>query len=116
MTPIGDDLSGYLVLFLVAVLAHEPWRWLGFALGRNIDADGELFRWVRAVSSALVASLVMRLVLFPAGALAAVDMPIRIGAFLVGIAVFFACRRNLAIGIAAGAGSLALAQLLMPAI
>jgi branched-subunit amino acid transport protein len=107
-SPLDPGFGGYLVLFAVGVLVHEPWRWLGLVLGRKVDADGEVFRWVRAVSAALVAGLVMRLVLFPAGALLAVSLPVRITAFAVAVAVFLALRRNLAAGIAAGAGLLAL--------
>jgi hypothetical protein len=58
----------------------------------------------------LVAALVTRLVLFPAGALASVSTSVRVTAFLLGLGAFLAFRCNLAIGIATGAGSLAAAQ------
>lgn len=105
-----DGFGGYLVLFVAGVLAHEPWRWLGFYLGRNVDPDGEVFRWVRAVSTVLIAGLVMRLALFPAGALESVSLAVRIGALAGGIACFYVVRRNLAAGVVGGALLLTLGE------
>jgi hypothetical protein len=109
MSTYGDGTWAAVIL-AIALLAHEPWRWLGLALGRNIDVDGALFRWVRAVATALVAGLVARLVLYPAGALAGVALPVRLLAFGAGIAAFYAVRRNLAIGVLAASLVLVLGQ------
>ena len=103
MTALPDGLWGYLVLLGMAVIFHEPWRWLGIVLGRDLNADSALFRWVRAVATALVAALVMRLMLFPAGALGSLPAGVRVGAFALGMAVFFFAGRKLAHGVLAGA-------------
>ena len=102
MSILGDGATTTLVLLLISLLAHEPWRWLGLALGRDIDVEGELFDWVRAVATALVAGLVMRLLLFPAGALADLPLALRCVAFVVGIGVFMSTGRHLTLGIAGG--------------
>jgi hypothetical protein len=107
--PLGDPLWGYAVFAAIAVFAHEPWRWLGLLLGRNVTVDSAIFLWVRAVSTALVAGLVMRLLLFPAGALAGVGLGLRAAAMGAAIAAFFAAGRSLAAGVGAGAAALALA-------
>ncbi len=104
MTPALDDgFGGYLALLAIAVFAHEPWRWLGLAVGRDIDVGSEVFLWVRAVATALVSGLVMKLVVFPAGALASVPGWMRGAALLAGVTVFLALRRHLGAGVAAGA-------------
>jgi hypothetical protein len=103
MSALADGYGGYLVLALVGILAHEPWRWLGLLLGRNLREDGEVFIWVRAVATALVAGLVMRLVFFPIGSLTHTPLELRLLGIGVGLAVFFVTRRSLGIGIAAGA-------------
>lgn len=90
------------IILLIAVFVHEPWRWFGLYLGRDIDVGGEVFQWVKAVATALVAGLVMRLVLFPAGALGGVPLGIRLAAFAGGVALFYAARRNLSVGVAGG--------------
>ena len=68
---------------------------------------------MRAVALALVAGLVSRMVLFPAGALANVPTAIRLGAFAGGIALYFLARRNLAAGVVGGAALLMAAQMLV---
>lgn len=102
MSALPDGLWGYLILLGMALVFHEPWRWLGVMLGRDLDINSPLFAWVRAVATALVAALIMRLTLFPAGALGKIAVGVRVTAFAVGLAVFF-WRRSLAPGVAAGA-------------
>ncbi len=106
MTALPDGLWGYFALLGMAIVFHEPWRWLGVFLGRDLDIDSPLFEWVRAVATALVAALIMRLTLFPAGALGLLPPGVRVGAFCIGIAVFFVSGRKLAHGVLAGACSL----------
>lgn len=113
MTTLPDGLWGYLVLLGMALVFHEPWRWAGLLLGRDLDVDGPVFAWVRAVAAALVAGLVMRLVLFPAGALGTLPPGVRVGAFAVGLAVFLIGGRTLALGVLAGAVTLVAGALLV---
>ena len=107
---LQDGFGGYLVLLAVCVFAHEPWRWLGFVLGRNLASDGEAFLWVRAVATALVSGLVMKLVVFPAGTLAAVPLSVRAAALLGGLALYVLGRRSLALGVAGGSVLLAMIE------
>lgn len=102
MSSIGDTWTATLFIVAVALFAHEPWRWVGMLLGRNIDVGSELFQWVRCVATALVSGLIMRLILFPAKSLAAVPLGLRLGAFTAGIAIFYLTRRNLAAGVVGG--------------
>jgi hypothetical protein len=113
MMAIGDGFGGYLTLFLAGTLATGVWRWLGAIVGSRIDVGGEAFQWVRAVATALVAGMVTRMVVFPAGTLAHTALSVRIAAFLGGIALYFVLRRNLAAGVLGGAALLVIAQLLL---
>lgn len=108
---LGSGLETAAIVILIALAMHEPWRWLGLKLGTSIDVDSELFQWVRAVATALVAGLVMRLVIFPAGALSGVSMTVRLLAFAGGIAGFYLLRRSLAAGMAVGLLILVLGKL-----
>jgi hypothetical protein len=112
MSALQDGFGGYLALFVAGYLATETWRWLGVALGARLDLGGAPFEWVRAVATALVAGLVARMMVFPAGALAGVPMVIRLAAFAGGIALYFTLRRSLAAGVAGGAALLLAAQAL----
>ena len=113
MTHLPNGLWGCLVLLGMAVVFHEPWRWLGIVLGRDLDIESPLFSWVRAVATALVAGLVMRLTLFPVGALEQMPTGLRVGAFCVGLAVFFLAGRKLAPGVVAGALTLITGAMLL---
>lgn len=115
MNVLDDGFGGYLVLLLVAVLAHEPWRWLGFLVGARLDPEGEFFQWVKAVSTALVAGLVGRLLFFPSGALASVPSAVRITAFSVAVAIYVFSGRSLWWAIVAGSTTLVAGTLLSPA-
>lgn len=95
-----------LIIILVALFAHEPFRWFGVYLGRGLSADSEIFVWVRAVATALVAGLVARLVLFPAGVLEAIALPIRLAALVAGLGIFIASGRHLGAGVFSAAAVL----------
>ena len=114
MNGLGGALSeggwSYLTLFVAGFCATQPWRYLGVFLSRGVREDAEILVWVRAVSTALVAGLVARMVLLPAGALANVTLDVRVGAFLIGCCVFFLMRKSLAAGVMSGASALIMAQ------
>ena len=80
----------------------EPWRWAGALVGRNINPESEVFAWVRAVSAAIVAGLVMRMLVFPSGALTDVSLALRGVALFAGLAGYFLTGRRLGLGIASG--------------
>jgi Branched-chain amino acid transport protein (AzlD) len=113
---LDDGYGGYLVLLAICVIAHEPWRWLGFVLGRNLRADSEMFLWVRAVATALVSGLVMKLVVFPAGTLATVPLWVRIVALVAGLVAYGVGRSSLALGVAGASATLVALQLLRAAL
>lgn len=113
MSTLGTGGWSYLYLFVAGFCATQPWRYLGVFLSRGIDEDAEILIWVRTVSTALVAGLVARMVLLPAGALASVPQNVRVGAFFIGICVFYLARKSLAAGVFSGAAALMLAQYIL---
>ena len=95
-------------LFVVGGLATYFWRALGVALSGRVDAGSRLFEWVACVAYALLAGLIARMVILPNGPLADTASADRIGAAVVALAIFFLTRRNIGLGVAAGAGALIL--------
>jgi hypothetical protein len=109
------DWHTYLVLILVGFLPNEVWRVLGLMLARGLDEGSEILVWVRAVATAVLAGVVAQLIFFPAGALAAVPMSVRVGAALCGFLAFLLIRRSVFAGVVVGeAVLLAGALLLVP--
>ncbi len=107
----GDTLWAYAYLFGAGVLANAVWRIFGAALSGGIKADSQAMIWVRHVSTALVAGLVAKMVLFPTGALAAAELWMRLLAFAAGFGLFLLTRRLL-VALAAGLALLAAALFL----
>ena len=103
MTPA---LEAWLVM-AAAIAATYLWRALGVAFASRISAGSPLFRWISAVTYAMLAGLVARLLLAPSGALAGTDLAGRLAATAFAFIVFFLCRRNLPLGLVAGVGSFA---------
>lgn len=103
MSFLDDGFGGYLSLLLAGVAMTQMWRWMGVLVGGRLSVDSPAFQWVRAVATALIAAMVSRMVLFPAGMLAGVPLTVRMAAFLGGLALYFAARRNLGAGVAGGA-------------
>jgi hypothetical protein len=92
----------YLVLILAGFLPNEVWRMLGVLLARGIDEDSEILVWVRAVATAVLAGVIGKLILFPAGALASIPVSIRVAAACIGLAAYFVIRRSIFAGVVAG--------------
>lgn len=113
MSDMSSGLTTTLILLAIALFVHEPWRWVGMLIGNRIDVQSAWFQWVRAVATALVAGLVMRLVLFPAGALAGIGIGVRVLAMAAGVAAYYASGARLAAGVGIGALTLVLAQWLV---
>ena len=96
----------WLALALAALVTYL-WRAAGVALSGRIDPAGPIFAWVGAVTYALLAGLVSRMIVLPSGPLRQTLLGDRLIAVAVATAVFFVLRRNLLLGVAAGAVTLA---------
>jgi branched-subunit amino acid transport protein len=92
---------------LVGALATYLWRGFGVAIGSRIDPGGRAFAWLSCVAFAVLAALIARLIVYPAGSLAALPTMGRAGAALLAAAVFLALRRNILLGCLAGSGAVA---------
>lgn len=106
MTAAMAPYSPFLII-TAAALASYASRALGTVLSGRIRADSPVIEWITAVTYALMAGLVVRMIVLPVGALAGTPDWARLGAAGIGLAVFFAARKSVAFGVLAG--SLALA-------
>jgi branched-subunit amino acid transport protein len=61
-----------------ACLGTYVCRAIGVMLSGRINQDSEIFRWLAAITYAMVAALTVRLILFPVGLMASVPPWIRI--------------------------------------
>ena len=96
-------------IITLAALASFASRALGTALSGRIAAHSPVIEWITAVTYALMAGLVARMIVLPIGALAQTPDWMRLGAAATGLSVFFLSRKN--IGLSVFAGSLTLVTL-----
>ena len=89
---------------LATALATYFWRGLGVMLSHKLSTDQPIFHWVSAIAFAMLAGLIARLIIFPGGALAQTELTDRLAAAILALAIFYWTRRNLALGVFAGAG------------
>jgi branched-subunit amino acid transport protein len=89
MNTIQSALSGWgLWIALVgACLGTYFCRAIGVTLSQRINQDSEIFRWLAAVTYAMVAALTIRLIVMPLGLMATVPLWIRILICALSIAV-----------------------------
>lgn len=92
----------YLFILLAGGLATDIWRWLGVLVGDRLREDSEALIWVRAVATALVAGVIGKLILFPAGALAAAPLALRFLAAAAGFTAFAVARQSVFVGVVTG--------------
>lgn len=88
-------------------LATYLWRGPGVLMSTGVNPRGEAFTWVSCVAYAIIAGLVSRMLLLPTGTLADTTLAERaIGSAAALAAYFWLTKRNLFIGVAAGAVAL----------
>lgn len=102
MNVLDGEFGAMLAVVLIGFLPNELWRILGVVVGRGLDEDGLLMQWVRAVATALLAAVVARLVLTPAGALVSLPLWLRLAAIAGGVLAFALAHRSVLAGVLAG--------------
>ena len=105
-------MSELWVLLMLCGVATYLWRGPGVLISAGIDPRSEAFTWISCVAYAIIAGVVSRMLLMPTGVLAeatALERAIGSGAALV--AYFWLTKRNLLVGVAAGAAALWLVKI-----
>src|SRR3546814_3148285 len=92
----------YVVMLAGAAITYF-WRALGVALAGRLRPDGRLFDWVGCIAYALLAGLISRMIVLPIGPLAETTLGARLASVPIAVAIFLGLRRNVLLGVAAGA-------------
>ena len=103
----------YLFIIIAGWLATDIWRWIGVLVGNRLKQDSAALTWVRAVATALLASVIAKLILNPTGELKHVPVLLRVIAAAIGFAAFLAGGKRIWIGIVTALGLLFGGQLLL---
>ncbi|MDI6026136.1 AzlD domain-containing protein [Corticibacterium sp. UT-5YL-CI-8] len=96
----------FLFILVGGWLATDTWRFLGVYFGGRISDESDALVLVRCVATALVASVIGNLVVFPSGELANTSLILRLVAMASGFAAFLGLGRHVVLGIAVAIGVL----------
>ena len=90
------------VMLLIASLGIFIWRILGLVLSKKIDKDSLLAKWINAVAFAMTTGLMIRIIIFPTGALAQTQLLDRLIPFLIGVLTFLFFSQKPIVGLLIG--------------
>ena len=91
-----SEISGNIVLvILVTSFATYLSRFLGVLSSEKMNVKSKIFRWFNCVAYAILAALIARMVIFPAGMLAESSILIRFLILGGAILLFLVTKKNL---------------------
>ena len=91
-----SEMSNNIILvILVTSFATYLSRFLGVVSAEKIDTNSKIFKWFNCTAYSILAALIARIVIFPAGTLEEVELWIRLIVIIISIIVFFISKKNL---------------------
>ena len=88
-------MNNIILVILITSLATYMSRFLGVLSSEKINIKSKLFRWFNCIAYAILAALIARMVIFPAGILSESNMLIRFFVLVCSISIFLATKKNL---------------------
>ena len=92
---MSDISSNIIVVILVTSFATYLSRFLGVISSEKIKETSKIFKWFNCIAYSVLAALIARMVVFPAGELAESGILIRLFVVLASVAMFLFTKRNL---------------------
>ena len=91
-----SEISNNIILvILVTSLATYLSRFLGVVSSERMDIKSKIFRWFNCIAYAILAALIVRMIIFPAGVLSETSVYIRIIVLASMILLYFFTKKNL---------------------
>ena len=92
---MNEMSSNIILVILVTSFATYLSRFLGVVSSEKIDATSKIFRWFNCIAYSILAALIARVVIFPAGVLDEADLWIRLFVLIISIIIFIISKKNL---------------------
>jgi len=92
---MNEISSNIILVILVTSLATYLSRFLGVISSEKMEIKSKIFRWFNCIAYAILAALIARMVIFPAGILAESSISIRLLILAGAIFLFLASKKNL---------------------
>jgi branched-subunit amino acid transport protein len=92
---MSEVSSNIILVILVTSFATYLSRFLGVVSSEKIDATSKIFRWFNCIAYSILAALIARIVIFPAGVLVEAELWVRLIVVILSIILFFFSKKNL---------------------
>ena len=92
---MSDISSNIIVVILVTSFATYLSRFLGVISSEKIKETSKIFKWFNCIAYSVLAALIARMVIFPAGELAESGILIRLFVVATSIVMFLLTKKNL---------------------
>ena len=92
---MNDISSNIIVVILVTSFATYLSRFLGVVSSEKIKETSKIFKWFNCIAYSVLAALIARMVVFPAGDLAESGILIRLFVVVASVFMFLFTKRNL---------------------
>ena len=92
---MSEISSNIILVILITSLATYLSRFLGVVSSEKMDIKSKIFRWFNCIAYAILAALIARMVIFPAGVLAESSILIRFLVLGLSITLFIITKKNL---------------------
>ena len=90
------DINNIMILAIVVTsLATFSSRFLGALTSEKVSVKSKVFQWFNCVAYSILAALLGRMIIFPAGVLADSDLIIRLIVLITCVAIFILTKKNL---------------------
>ena len=92
---MSDISSNIIVVILVTSFATYLSRFLGVISSEKIKETSKIFKWFNCIAYSVLAALIARMVVFPAGELAESGILIRLFVIAASVVMFLFTKKNL---------------------
>ena len=92
---MSEMSSNIVLVILVTSFATYLSRFLGVVSSEKIKETSKIFKWFNCIAYSVLAALIARMVIFPAGELAESGILIRLFVITVSVAMFLFTKKNL---------------------
>ena len=92
---MSEMSSNIIVVILVTSFATYLSRFLGVVSSEKIKETSKIFKWFNCVAYSVLAALIARMVIFPAGELAESGILIRLFVIAASVVLFLFTKKNL---------------------
>ena len=92
---MSEMSSNIILVILVTSFATYLSRFLGVVSSEKINVTSKIFRWFNCIAYSILAALIARIVIFPAGVLEEAELWVRLIVVILSIILFFFSKKNL---------------------